>query len=105
MPAVRAAGWVVALSLLAALALAAVAAGGGRTWRELGGALPPRPPRSSPGRSWSSRCSPAAPGRAAGAGSARAARGALLAALLLAVFVPLLVAADAAFAELVDDLW
>jgi hypothetical protein len=104
-PAVRAAGWVVALSLLAALALAVVAAGGGRTWRELGaglvgaaGALVPGPVvvvvllvRRGGARSlgW----------------LGPAARGTLLAALLLAVFLPLLVAADAAFAEIVDHVW
>jgi hypothetical protein len=104
-PAVRAAGWVVALSLLAAVALAAVAAGGGHTWRELGtglaaaaGALVPGPvvvvallARRAGYRSWG--------------WLGPAARGALLAALLLAVFLPLLIAADAAFAEIVDDVW
>jgi hypothetical protein len=104
-PAVRAAGWVVALSLLAALALAAVAAGGGQTWRELGGGLLAAAGALVPGPV----VVVALLGRRAGARSWRwlgpAARGALLAALLLAVFVPLLVAADAAFAELVDDLW
>jgi hypothetical protein len=104
-PAIRAAGWVVALSLLAAFGLAAVAAGGARTWREIGAALAgaaaalvPGPllvlaalARRGAGRSW----------RWLGP----TARGALLAVLLLAVFVPLLVTADAAFAELVDGLW
>jgi len=104
-PALRAAGWVVALSLLAALALAAVAAGGARTWRELGGGMVAAAGTLIPG-----------PfvilgllARRAGARSwgwlGPVARGSVLAALLLAVFVPLLVAADAAFAELVDDLW
>lgn len=104
-PAVRAAGWVVALSLVAALALAAIAAAGARTWRELGtgvlgavAALVPGPlvvavlvVRRAGERSW--------------AWLAPAARGGLLAALLLAVFLPLLIAADAAFAELLDGVW
>ena len=104
-PVLRAAGWVVVLSLLAAFALAAVAAGGARTWREIGaalatsaGALVPgallvlaTAARRTGGRSWR-RLGPVA-------------RGAVLAAVLLAVFVPLLVTADAAFAELLDDLW
>jgi Domain of unknown function (DUF4153) len=101
-PAVRAAGWVAALSLLAALALAAVAAAGSRTWREVGAGLAGATAGLLPG-----------PllvlvllARRAGARSwgwlGPAARGALLAALLLAVFVPLLAAADAAFATIVD---
>jgi hypothetical protein len=103
-PAVRAAGWVVALSLLAALALAAVAAAGARTWRELAAApfgvalaLVPGPLlvaapllRRTGARGW--------------AWLGPVARGGLLAVLLLALFVPLLAAADAAFAALVEDV-
>jgi Domain of unknown function (DUF4173) len=104
-PAVRAAGWVVALSLAGALALAAVAAGGARTWRQLGAAMLGTLAALVPG--------PLAVGalvvRRIGARGwgrlAPAARGGVLAALLLAVFLPLLTAADAAFAELLDDAW
>ena len=49
-----------------------------------------------------SRRSAAPPGGADGARLRPALRGSLLAAVLLAVFVPLFTAADAAFAELVD---
>jgi hypothetical protein len=98
-PAIRAAEWVVLLSLLAAVPLASLAASGARTWREVAaGAL-----------AWIARFVPAltrisrstarhAPSVRLGAG----ARGAALAAVLLAIFVPLFVAADAAFAEIVD---
>jgi len=103
-PAVRDAGWVVTLALLAALGLAAVAGAARPTWSALGGAvgrtaagLVPGPAivltlvaRRAAARRWR-RLAPIA-------------RGLLLAGLLLAVFVPLLAAADAAFAELVDGL-
>ena len=104
-PAVRDAGWVVAVALLAALGLAAVAGASGRTWGALGGAvgrgatgLVPGPAvvlalvaRRAAGRRWS-RLAPVA-------------RGLLLAGLLLLVFVPLLTAADAAFAALLADVF
>ena len=104
-PAVRDAGWVVAVALFAALGLAAVAGASGRTWGALGGAvgrgatgLVPGPAvvlalvaRRAAGRRWS-RLAPVA-------------RGLLLAGLLLLVFVPLLTAADAAFAALLGDLF
>jgi hypothetical protein len=104
-PAVRDADWVVAVALLAALGLAAVAGASGRTWGALGGAvgrvatgLAPGPvvvlalvARRAAGRRWS-RLAPVA-------------RGLLLAGALLLAFVPLLMAADAAFAALLGDLF
>jgi hypothetical protein len=96
MPAVRAAGWVVVLSLLVAVVLGSLAAAGARTWREVfAGAL-----------SWVGNL---VPGLVVVAGPRRwgrwgpTARGAVLAAVLLAVFVPLFVTADAAFAQIVGD--
>ena len=103
MPALRSAGWVAALSLLASAVLAspappARAAGAGS------------PPARSAGCATSHPASwllMAASLRAAGERRlgrvGPAARGAALAALLLAIFVPLFVTADAAFAEIVGD--
>ena len=102
-PAVRAAGWVVGLSLLAALALAAVAAGAARTWRELGAALVAGAAGLVPGPVAVVALLARRAGRRGWGRLGPAARGALLAGLLLAVFVPLLGAADAAFAALLDD--
>ena len=104
MPALRSAGWVAALSLLAAAVLASL--GGrrraelarGRGWRGRLAAQPRARPR---GCSWPQRCARPATRRVGRLGPA--ARGAALAALLLAIFVPLFVTADAAFAEIVDD--
>ncbi|MET0683942.1 MAG: DUF4173 domain-containing protein [Solirubrobacteraceae bacterium] len=103
-PAVRDAGWVVTISLLSALGLAAAAGAARPTWGALGAAvgrtatgLVPGPvivvglvARRAATRRWL-RLAPVA-------------RGLLLAALLLAVFLPLLAAADAAFAGLLDGL-
>ena len=95
MPAVRAAGWVAFLSLLAAVTLGSLAAARARSWRQvLTGAL-----------AWVHGLIPGfvllgmlgAHRRWARLGPA--VRGAALAAALLAVFVPLFVTADAAFAE------
>ncbi len=102
-PAVRAAGWVVLLALLAAVVLGSLAAAGARTWREvLAGAL-----------GWVRHLVPglavvtAAAVRLGGRGRlgrfGPGVRGAALAVVLLAVFVPLFVTADAAFAQIVDD--
>ena len=99
-PAVRAAEWVVVLSLLAAVVLGSLAASGARTWRGVvAGAL-----------GWLGQLVPALALLAVRAvpadGGARwgpAARGASLAAALLAVFAPLFVTADAAFAQIVGD--
>ena len=99
MPAVRAAGWVAFLSLLAAVTLGSLAAARARSWREvLTGAL-----------AWVHGLIPGfvllgmlgAHRRWARLGPT--VRGAALAAALLAVFVPLFVTADAAFAEIVSD--
>jgi len=104
-PAVRDAGWVVAVALFAALGLAAVAGASGRTWGALGGAagrvatgLVPGPAvvvalvaRRAAARRWS-RLAPVA-------------RGLALAGLLLLVFLPLLTAADAAFAALLENVF
>src|SRR3954470_21568421 len=98
-PAVRAAEWVVFLSLLAAVVLGSLAASGARTWRGVvGGAL-----------GWLGQLVPVLAllaVRAVPADGARwgpAARGTSLAAALLAVFAPLFVTADAAFAQIVGD--
>ncbi len=99
MPAVRAAGWVAFLSLLAAVTLGSLAAARARSWREvLTGAL-----------AWVHGLIPGfvllamLGAHRRWAGLAPAVRGAALAAALLAVFVPLFVTADAAFAEIVSD--
>jgi hypothetical protein len=98
-PAVRAAEWVVVLSLLAAVVLGSLAASGARTWRGVvAGAL-----------GWLGQFVPGVAVlavRAVPADGARwgpAARGASLAAVLLAVFAPLFLTADAAFAQIVGD--
>ena len=98
-PAVRAAEWVVVLSLLAAAVLGSLAVSGARTWRGVvAGAL-----------GWLGQLVPALAllaVRAVPADGARwgpAARGASLAAALLAVFAPLFLTADAAFAQIVGD--
>jgi hypothetical protein len=104
-PAVRAAGWVVVLSLLAALALATLAAGGSRTWREVGAALLAAAAALVPGPLLVAALLARRAGMRGWSWLGPAARGLLLAAVLLAVFLPLLFAADAAFAELVDDAW
>jgi hypothetical protein len=91
----RAAGWVVAPSLLAAVALAALAAAGGAGWRQVAAGLVPRPALDvlraplavGPHGGWRH------PLTAAGIGAA-----------LLAVFVPLFASADAAFAHLLGEL-
>jgi hypothetical protein len=101
-PVLRAATWVVVLSLLAALALAAVAAAAARTWRELGAALLTAAAGLVPGPVAVLVLVARSAGRSGWARLGPAARGVLLAAVLLAVFVPLLGAADAVFAELLD---
>ncbi len=98
MPAVRAAGWVVWMDCLAAGLLASLAAAGGRSGRQVALGLV----------AWLWRLplgAPAAlePLRGSDASRLRPAlRGGLIAAVLLAVFVPLFASADAAFAELID---
>ena len=99
-PVLRAAAWVVIPCLLVAAALASLAATGGRRWGELFGGL---------GALWARfPVGSVLAGRAAARGvsvdvAGPAARGAAFAVVLLAVFVPLLASADAAFAQLLED--
>ena len=96
---IRAAGWIQVLSVLLALPVAAVAAFGGRRWRDFAAAVGWWLVALVPGpllvvvplvrRRWD--------------GALPAVRGVLLAAPLLLVFGALFAAADAAFAELLDD--
>ena len=103
MPAVRSAGWVVFLSLLAAVTLGSLAASGARTWREvLAGALG-SVIHLTPGFLMLAFAAVAAGGRRGLGRLGPSARGAALATLLLAVFLPLFLTADAAFAQIVDD--
>jgi len=100
-PLLRAATWVVVPSLFAAGALASLAVSGGVRWGQLGAGL---------GMIWARLpVGPVIAGWAAARGVSfrgvgPVARGALLAAVLLAVFVPLLMSADAAFAQLLGDV-
>jgi hypothetical protein len=95
-PVLRAAPWVVVPSVFAAAALASLALGSGRAWGELGAGL---------SGIWA-RLPFGAVVAASGVGSVRgrgaALRGALLAAGILAVFLPLLMSADAAFSEVLQ---
>lgn len=96
-PTLRAALWVVVPCVVVCVAAASLAASDGRRWGELWAGL---------GAVWARM-----PGgayvagmvAARGASFGPAARGAVLAAALLAVFIPLLVSADAAFAELLGS--
>jgi hypothetical protein len=100
-PLLRDAAWVVVPAVLAAAALASLAATGGRRWGELGAGLGILWARLPTGWLLAGRVS------ARGAGVRRlgpVARGVAIAAGLLAVFVPLLVSADAAFARILEDL-
>ena len=97
-PAVRAAEWVVFLSLLAAVVLGSLAASGARTWRGVVAGALGWLGQLVPGLALLAVRAVPATGRA---GSGRA--GASLAAALLAVFAPLFVTADAAFAQIVGD--
>ena len=100
-PVLRAAAWVVVPCLVIGAALASLAASGGRRWGELFGGLGALWARVPVGSVLAGRA--AARGvRFAQAGPA--ARGAGLAVVLLAVFVPLLASADAAFAQLLEDV-
>lgn len=99
MPALRAAGWVVALSGIGAAALASLAVAGGAGARQLAAGLAAAPARAPLGPV--SVLAPLLPRSVSRA--APALRGGALAAVLLAVFVPLFVSADAAFAQLVED--
>ena len=103
MPAVRAAGWVAFLSLLAAVALGSLAAAGARTWREVLAGAVGWLGHLVPGLAVLAAGSVRAAGRRGWGRAGAPARGAALAAALLAVFVPLFVTADAAFAEIVGE--
>jgi len=100
-PFLRAAGWVVVPSLFTATALASLAVSGGARWGQLVaglGVLWIRMPGGTVIAGWAS---------ARGVSFRRAgpaARGLILAAVLLSVFVPLLMSADAAFAQLLEDV-
>ena len=98
-PVLRAAAWVVVPCLLVAAALASLAATGGRRWGELFGGLGVLWARFPVGSVLAGRA--AARGVSVEAGPA--ARGVAFAVVLLAVFVPLLASADAAFAQLIED--
>ncbi len=100
-PVLRAAEWVVVPCLFAAAALASLAASGGRRWGELFGGLGAFWARLPVGSVLAGRA--AARGVGLGGHAGAAARGAALAVVLLAVFVPLLASADAAFAQLIED--
>ena len=102
MPAVRAAGWVVFLSLLAAVTLGSLAASGARTWRELLAGALGSVIHLLPGFLLLAFAAVAAGGRRGLGRLGPSARGAALATVLLAVFLPLFLTADAAFAQLVD---
>ena len=97
-PVLRAAAWVVVPALVAAAALASLAATGGRRWGQLlaglsalGARLPAGPVLTAFVSARGMAPRPAL------------VRGLALAAALLAVFVPLLMSADAAFAELLEN--
>lgn len=95
-PTLRAAVWVVVPCLVVGVAVASLAASDGRRWGELWAGL---------GAVWLRLPGGAylvGVATARGASFGPAARGAALAVALLAVFVPLLVSADAAFAELLE---
>jgi hypothetical protein len=100
-PLVRDAVWVVIPAILVAAALASLATTGGRHWRALGTGLGVMWSRLPQGLVFAPRAA-ARDLRWSGAGPAG--RGALIAAVLLAIFVPLLASADAAFTQLLDDL-
>jgi uncharacterized protein DUF4153 len=101
MPAVRAAGWVWIPCLLGAAMLASLAASGGESGRQVLAGLA-RALRPLVGTAATLAPLGRAAGRADGSRVRPALRGGLIAAALLAVFVPLFTAADAAFAEIVD---
>jgi hypothetical protein len=99
-PVLRAAAWVVVPAILTAATLASLAATGGWHWRALGAGLGVLWARLPQGLVMAPR---AAFRGNAWRGAGPAARGFALAAVLLAVFVPLLASADAAFEQLLDD--
>ena len=102
MPALRAAGWVWFWCLVGAAMLASLAAAGGHSGRQVAAGLTCALRRPLLGLAAVAAPLGRAAGRTDGSRVRPALRGGLLAAALLAVFVPLFTAADAAFAELVD---
>jgi len=103
MPALRSAGWVATLSLFAAAALASLGVVGARSWREVAAGAVAWVRNLVPGLALLAVVATAAAGKRRWGRLAPAARGGALAALLLAVFVPLFVTADAAFAQVLGD--
>jgi hypothetical protein len=96
-PAIRAAGWLVALCVLVGVLLCSYALVGGRTWREIALGAVTLPRSASPAARWAGegmqRLSPAG-------GAARAGVGFTIGAALLVVFGWLFWKADPAFADL-----
>lgn len=100
---VRAADWVVTLSVVAGVGFLAMGATSGWGWRALVAALL-RPLRHAlPGPLVVLALAVREAGERGWSRLVPAARGVVLAGLLLLVFLPLFAAADAAFAELLDD--
>ncbi|MDA0167195.1 DUF4173 domain-containing protein [Solirubrobacter ginsenosidimutans] len=100
-PVLRAAPWVVVPALFASAAMASLAVTGGRRWGQLSAGLAALAARVPLGPFLATRAATRGVSlRPAGA----AARGAALAAALLALFVPLLMSADAAFAQILENL-
>jgi hypothetical protein len=95
----RAAGWVVWPSMIAAVALASLAASGGAAWRQVGLGLVPIG-RLVPGLSIVARSGGGVRPRS---GWRPALTGAGIGTVLLGVFVPLFATADAAFAHLLVE--
>jgi hypothetical protein len=96
MPALRSSTWVVVPDVIVAVVFASVAIGGGRRWGELGASAATVGARLPLGVPLAGRAASVARGGVA-------LRGLVIAAVLLAVFVPLLMSADAAFSELLGD--
>jgi hypothetical protein len=101
--AVRAADWLLALCLPAALLTGALAVAGGRTVRGLFLGVMSVPIAAVRSLPWGWRTSNAVRGRARG-NSLRTAAAALIGLVLLLVFGALLAGADAAFARILDDI-
>src|SRR4051794_3714890 len=97
-PVLRAAPWVVVPCVFAAAALASLAVGSGRAWGELVAGLSGLWARLPFGAVLVATAAGSVRGRGA------ALRGTLLAAGILAVFLPLLMSADAAFSEVLQDV-
>ena len=93
---VRAAGWIVWPSLVTAAALASLAAAGGAAWWPVAAGIG-RVARLDRGFELVGRGTPGAPPRTVVTGAG-------IAAVLLAIFVPLFATADAAFAHLLGEL-